>query len=59
MSPVTIEAENLQRLFRENATLRIFVEDLTDPERHGHSIKRFCPEVFKAALELRKGWEKK
>lgn len=59
MNPVTIEAEKLHKLFKENAALRIFVEDLTDPDRHGHSIKRFAPEVFKQALELRKGWEKK
>lgn len=55
---VEIAAQKLQDLFRENAALRIFVEDLTDPERHGHTVKRFAPEVFKQALELRKGWEK-
>lgn len=55
---VTINADKLQQLFRENAALRIFVEDLVDPERHGHTVKRFVPEVFKMALELKKGWER-
>lgn len=55
---VTINADKLQQLFRENAALRIFVEDLTDPDRHGHLVKRFVPEVFKMALELKKGWER-
>lgn len=56
---VTINADKLQQLFRENAALRIFVEDLTDPDRHGHLVKRFAPEVFKAALELKNTWTKK
>lgn len=56
---VEIAAQKLQDLFRENAALRIFVEDLTDPERHGHTVKRFAPEVFKAALELKNTWTKK
>lgn len=55
---VTINADKLQQLFRENAALRIFVEDLTDPERHGHTVKRFAPEVFKAALSLKQTWTK-
>ena len=56
---VTIEADNLQRIYRENAELRVFVERLTEPEAWGWLIRDKAPEVFKVAVQLRKGWDKK
>lgn len=55
---VTISAQKLQDLFRENAELRVFVERLTEPEAWGWLIRDKAPEVFKVAVALRRGWEK-
>ena len=55
---VTLEAQRLQDLYRESAALRVFIERLTDPEAWGWIMKDQAPEVFRAAVEIRKGWEK-
>jgi hypothetical protein len=54
---VQIDAEKLQQLFRENATLRILVEDLIDPEMYGHRLKNVLPELFERAAKTREGWK--
>jgi hypothetical protein len=56
-NPVQIDPNKLQQLFRENATLRILVEDLIDPEMYGHRLKNVLPELFERAAKTREGWK--
>lgn len=56
--PVQVSAQALHQLYRENAQLRIFVEDLTHPDRFGHVVKHYAPEIFKRAVQLKKEWKK-
>jgi hypothetical protein len=56
-NPVQIDPENLQRLFKENAVLRILVEDLLSPEMYGHKVKAELPDLFERVVQLRGRWK--
>lgn len=56
-NPVQIDPENLMRLFKENAVLRILVEDLLSPEMYGHKVKAELPDLYKRLVQVRGRWK--